>query len=49
MHEKSAAFRRAGVKNAGNVLRHSFGSYFLAWTNDAMKTAEKRFVAIFDV
>jgi site-specific recombinase XerD len=41
MHEKSAAFKRAGVKNAGNVLRHSFGSYFLAWTNDAMKTAEK--------
>ena len=41
MHAKSAAFRRAGVVNAGNVLRHSFGSYFLAWTNDAMKTAEK--------
>jgi integrase len=41
MHEKSAAFRRAGVANPGNGLRHSFASYLLALTNDAAKTAEK--------
>jgi len=41
MHEKSAAFARAGVRNAGNVLRHSFGSYYLALTDDAAKTAAK--------
>ena len=41
MHEKSAAFARAGVKNPGNVLRHSFGSYYLALTDDAPKTAAK--------
>jgi len=41
MHAKSAAFRRAGIANAGNVLRHSFGSYYLALTDDAAKTAAK--------
>jgi integrase len=40
-YAKGAAFRRAGVVNPGNVLRHSFGSYYLALTDDAMKTAAK--------
>jgi len=41
MHKKSAAFRRAGIVNAGNVLRHSFGSYYLALHDDSAKTAVK--------
>jgi len=41
MHAKSAAFKRAGVANAGNVLRHSFGSYLLALTDDSARVAAK--------
>ena len=37
--EKRAAFERAGLKLQGNVLRHSFCSYHVAWHQDAAKTA----------
>jgi integrase len=36
---KAAAFKRAGVKNPGNVLRHSFCSYHIAVHKDAARTA----------
>jgi site-specific recombinase XerC len=37
--QKGLAFVRAGVKNPGNVLRHSAATYYLAMTGDAGKTA----------
>jgi integrase len=39
MKEKSAAFKRAGIVNPGNVLRHSFCSYHVALNRDAARTA----------
>jgi len=36
---KSEAFRLAGVRNPGNVLRHSFCSYHVAMHKDAARTA----------
>lgn len=37
--EKRAAFERAGVRSAVNVLRHAFCSYHVAHHQDAAKTA----------
>lgn len=34
-YEKTRAFERAGVKNSGNELRHSFCTYLIAWKKDA--------------
>lgn len=36
---KGEAFARAGVRNPGNVLRHSFCSYHVALNGDAARTA----------
>ena len=41
MTQKREAFARAKIPMEKNVLRHSFASYYLALTSDAMKTAEK--------
>lgn len=37
--EKAALFARAGVRNPGNVLRHSFCSFHIALHGDAGRTA----------
>ncbi len=37
--EKAALFARAGVRNPGNVLRHSFCSFHIALYGDAGRTA----------